>query len=108
LFGLQASVYFLVLRLYNINMTLVFNPSAFRHDVTENDIEAAMATPLFDELIEGYDNKYLLIGFNMSGNLIEVMYNLVDEDIANIFHAMDCRNDVLQKIKERGFYADFN
>ena len=108
MFGLQASVYFLVLRLYNINMTLVFNPSAFRHDVTENDIEAAMATPLFDELIEGYDNKYLLIGFNMSGNLIEVMYNLVDEDIANIFHAMDCRNDVLQKIKERGFYADFN
>ncbi|GHV93025.1 hypothetical protein AGMMS50268_35280 [Spirochaetia bacterium] len=29
--------------------------------------------------IEGYDNKYLLIGFDMNGNLIEVMYNLVGE-----------------------------
>jgi len=89
-------------------MTLVFNSSAFKHNITEKDIEAAMATPLFDELIEGYNNKYLLIGFNMSGNLIEVMYNLVDEDIANIFHAMSCRNSVLQKLNERGYYADFN
>ena len=89
-------------------MTLVFNPSAFKHDVTERDIEAAMATALFDELIIGYDNKYLLIGFNMNGNLIEVMYNLINEDIANVFHAMDCRGDVLRKIQERGYYADFN
>ena len=89
-------------------MTLVFNPSAFKHNIAEKDIEAAMATPLFDELIVGYDNKYLLIGFDTSGNLIEVMYNLVDGDIANIFHAMNCRNDVLRKIKERGYYADFN
>jgi hypothetical protein len=89
-------------------MTLVFNPSAFKHSVTEKDVEAAMATPLFDELIEGYDNKYLLIGFDMRGNLIEVMYNLVDEDIANIFHAMKCRDSLLRKLRERGYYADFN
>ena len=89
-------------------MTLVFNSAAFKHKVTEKNIEAAMATPLFDELIEGHDNKYLLIGFDMNGNLLEVMYNLVDEDIANIFHAMNCRNDVLRKLLERGYYADFN
>jgi len=89
-------------------MTLVFNSAAFKHNVTEKDIEAAMATSLFDELIKGYDNKYLLIGFDMSGNLIEVMYNLVDEDIANIFHAMSCRKDILRKLRERGYYADFN
>jgi hypothetical protein len=89
-------------------MTLVFNPAAFKHDVTEQDVETAMATALFDELIEGYDNKYLLVGFDINGNLIEVMYNLVDEDIANIFHAMSCRNDVLRKLRERGYYADFN
>ena len=67
-----------------------------------------MAATLFDELIEGYTNKYLLAGFDRSGNLIEVMYNLVDEDIANIFHAMKCRNDVLRKLRERGYYADFD
>jgi hypothetical protein len=89
-------------------MTLVFNPASFKHNVTEQDVETALATALFDELIAGYSNKYLLIGFDRSGNLIEVMYNLVDEDIANIFHAMKCRNDVLQKLRERGYYADFN
>jgi hypothetical protein len=89
-------------------MTLVFNPATFKHGVTEQDVETAMATALFDELIEGYSNKYLLAGFDSHGNLIEVMYNLVDEDIANIFHAMKCRNDVLRKLRERGYYADFN
>ena len=90
-------------------MNLVFNSAAFKHNVTEKDVESAMATPLFDELIEGYNNKYLLIGFDMSGNMIEVMYNLVDEDIANIFHAMKCRNSLLRKLQERGYYnADFN
>ena len=31
----------------------------------------------------------------MKGNLIEVMYNLVNENTANIFHAMKCRNDFI-------------
>jgi hypothetical protein len=58
--------------------------------------------------MEGFNNKYLIIGFDMKTNLIEVMYNLVDEDIANIFHAMKCRKDFLLKLQERGYYADFN
>ena len=89
-------------------MTLVFNPAAFKHGFTEKDVEVAMATALFDELIEGFDNKYLLIGFDMNRNFIEVMYNLVGEDIANIFHAMKCRKEFLRKLQERGYYADFN
>jgi len=36
------------------------------------------------------------------------MYNLIGEDIANIFHAMKCRREYLQKLTERGYYADFN
>ena len=89
-------------------MTLVYNPAAFKHGFTEMDIEVAMATALFDELMEGFDNKYLLIGFDMNRNFIEVMYNLVGEDIANIFHAMKCRKEYLRKLQERGYYADFN
>jgi hypothetical protein len=79
-----------------------------KHGVTEMDVQWAMATAVFDEIIEGFDNKYLLIGFDVSGNLIEVMYNLVGEDIANIFHAMKCRNELLRKLSERGYYADFD
>ena len=89
-------------------MFLIFNPAAFKHNVTEQDIEAAMITALIDELIKGFDNKYLIVGFDMNGNLIEVMYNLVSKDIANIFHAMKCRKEFLQKLPERGYNADFN
>jgi predicted nucleic acid-binding protein len=41
--------------------------------------------------LEGYDNKYLLTGFDSDGNVIEVMYNLVDEQTVHVFHAMRCR-----------------
>jgi hypothetical protein len=67
-----------------------------------------MITALLDELMEGFDNKYLVVGFDMNGNLIEVMYNLVDEDIANIFHAMKCRREFLKMVQERGYHADFD
>jgi urate oxidase len=89
-------------------MTLVFNLSASKHGVTEQDVETAMSTALLDELMEGFDNKYLVVGFDMNRNLIEVMYNLVDEDIANIFHAMKCRKEFLRILPERGYYADFD
>jgi hypothetical protein len=31
-------------------MTLVFNPSAFKHGVTEKDMETAMSTALLDDI----------------------------------------------------------
>jgi hypothetical protein len=69
-----------------------FNSSAFRHGVTEADILRAFETFIYeDEVDEGIDNKYLLIGFNLVGNVIEVMYNRIDEDSINVFHAMPCR-----------------
>ena len=67
---------------------IVFAPSAFKHRVTIEDINCAMAVPLVDRLMENYANKYLVIGFDLKGNLLEIMYNLVDEDTANVFHAM--------------------
>ncbi|MDR2343630.1 MAG: hypothetical protein LBD86_03775 [Spirochaetaceae bacterium] len=63
----------------------VFNTSAFKHDVTETDIRAAFSFPLFNGLIEGYDNKYLLTGFGSRGNILEIVYNLIDEQSVNIF-----------------------
>jgi hypothetical protein len=58
--------------------------------------------------MEGFDNKYVVVGFDMNRNLIEVMYNLVDEDIVNIFHAMKCRGEFLRMLQERGCHADFD
>jgi len=68
-----------------------FNESAFKHGITETDIRIAFSRALFDGLIEGYDNKFLLTGFDTHGNILEIMYNLVDEHTAHIFHAMRCR-----------------
>jgi hypothetical protein len=51
--------------------------------------------------MEKHINKYLVIGFDLNGNLLEIMYNLVDEDsdgigAANVFRAMRCRKEMYQ------------
>ena len=85
-----------------------FNKSAFKHGITETDIKTAMATAVVDELMQGSDNKYLVIGFDRNSNPIEVMYNLLDEDTAKVFHAMRCRNEYWKKLGKRGYYAHFD
>jgi hypothetical protein len=41
----------------------------------------------------------LLIGFNRSANLIEVLYNDIDDDTVRVFHAMECRNSFKTLLK---------
>ncbi|MCL1837268.1 MAG: hypothetical protein FWG46_06960 [Treponema sp.] len=77
-----------------------FNWAAFKHDVTEADILRAFETFIYEDPIEDADNKYLLLGFNLKGNLIEVMYNRIDEDSINVFHAMPCRTTYRNMIEE--------
>ena len=68
-----------------------FNKSAFKHGVTEADILRAFETYIYEDPVDGADNKYLLLGFNIHGNLIEVIYNRINEEAVNVFHAMPCR-----------------
>jgi hypothetical protein len=68
-----------------------FNHAAFKHGVTEADILCAFETSIFEDPVEEADNKFLLIGFNSKANPIEVMYNRIDQDRINIFHAMPLR-----------------
>jgi hypothetical protein len=74
---------------------IIYNESAFKHGITEADIEWAFLHPIRNGLLEDYENKYLLIGFNTQGNPIEVMYNRIDEELVNVFHAMKCRKGLL-------------
>jgi len=69
----------------------VFNESAFKHGIAEADIRTAFSRPLFDGLLENYYNKFLLTGFDTRGNILEIMYNLVDKHTVHVFHAMKCR-----------------
>ena len=72
---------------------ILFSQSAFKHGVTEADILKAFDTKKYDAALdgEGLDDKYLLIGFDISANLIEVMYNAIENDTVRVFHAMKCR-----------------
>jgi hypothetical protein len=46
---------------------------------------------VYEEPLDGFDNKYLLLGFDTKGTLLEIMYNIIDLDGINVFHAMSCR-----------------
>jgi len=87
-------------------MTIIINESALKHkDVTEEDIFQALAFPLVDRLMPEYQNKYLLIGFDRKGNLLEVMYNIKTDGNYNVFHAMKCRKEFYHLAEESNFYV---
>ena len=75
----------------SVFINYIFHESAFKHGIVEVDIRTAFTRPLFDGILEDHDNKFLLTGFDTCGNVLEIMYNLVDEQTAYVFHAMRCR-----------------
>lgn len=82
---------------------IVFVPSAFKHAVSEEDIRLVLLKHLADGIIEEDDEtKFLSIGFNKLGNLIEVMYNYIDDQTIKVFHAMKCRKQFYRElVKQR-------
>jgi hypothetical protein len=74
----------------DIKGSIKFNSAAFKHGLTEADILRAFETFIFEDPVEGEDNKYLLIGFNTKANPVEIMYNR-NKDWINVFHAMPLR-----------------
>jgi hypothetical protein len=67
------------------------NQSAFKHGITEANIRYAIWHPVLDIVIEDAVNKNLIVGIDTSGNLLEIMYNEINEQAINVFHAMKCR-----------------
>jgi hypothetical protein len=81
-------------------LEIVYKQSAFKHGVTKFDILWAFNTAKYDRLVEGFDNKYLLLGFSTHGSLLEVMYNDLGEDRVSVFHAMPCRKALLTLLEQ--------
>ena len=69
---------------------ITFNKAAFKHGVTEVDIRKAFLTYKLDMAIEDETEKFVLVGFDTNANLLEVMYNIDDDDTIEVFHAMKC------------------
>jgi len=68
-----------------------FNPSAFKHGISEEDISVAIERWVYNGIMEDDCDKHLLLGFDIHANLLEIIYNVIDEQTINIFHAMKCR-----------------
>ncbi|GHV80480.1 hypothetical protein AGMMS49944_22710 [Spirochaetia bacterium] len=75
--------------------SIKFVSSAFRHTISEEDIRWVMKYPLYEDLMEGYLNKYLVLGYDTKRRLLEIMYNRISEDTVKVFHAMKCTTQYL-------------
>jgi hypothetical protein len=84
----------------DIQDSIKFNWAAFKHGVTEADIFMAFETYIFEDPIEGEGSKFLLIGFDTKANPIEVMYNRIDAERINVFHAMPLRPEYAMLINQ--------
>jgi hypothetical protein len=82
-------------------MVVQINESALKHGVTIEDIHRARATVVFDGLLSGCADMFLLFGFDRNSNLLEIMYNMRNDGIYHVFHAMKCRKEFYQ-YAERG------
>lgn len=80
---------------------IIIVPSAFRHGYTQDDIEWAIETKIYEGPLKGEDEIYAIIGFDTIGNPIELFYNLIDNETIKIFHAMSLRPKVADQMKEQ-------
>jgi hypothetical protein len=74
---------------------IIFIPSAFKHGFTEGAIRWAIEHGIYDDTLPGDGNKKLLLGFDNNAHLLEVVYNVIDEETIKVFHAMKCRKEYL-------------
>jgi hypothetical protein len=75
-------------------MDIEFKTAAFGHDISEANIRHAFMNPCYDGPLEDNDkknNRYIRLGFDASGNLLEILYNEYEDHVC-IFHAMKCRS----------------
>ena len=74
-----------------MELEIIFRESAFEHGVTEADIRHAFETCCFIDQYENRENVYLLLGFDLNANPVEILYNKFAGNRVNVFHAMPCQ-----------------
>jgi hypothetical protein len=75
-----------------MDVAIEFNPAALKHGVSEADIRLAIINALYDDVVDDAHDKHLVLGFDRNGNLLEILYNIINENSMNVFHAMNCRS----------------
>ena len=80
---------------------IICKSSAFKHKITLDNIRHALDFPWYEGVLEGYENKYIVLGTDHAGNLLEIMYNEMEDGTLNVFHAQPCRTIYLSLLKEK-------
>ncbi|MHC6203629.1 hypothetical protein ACYULU_10595 [Breznakiellaceae bacterium SP9] len=78
----------------SLEQHIEFIETTFRHGYNKVDIRHAK-----DILLAGYEDTYGLVGFDRIGNTIEIMYNRIDDETTQLFHAMKCRPSFLKRVE---------
>ena len=91
----------------NMDIDILYSQSAFKHGCAEADVRHAFKTRKYDSIVEEgpFADKNLLIGFDGNANLIEILYNVIDDDTIRVFHAMKCQDKFLPLLNNRSNYA---
>ena len=84
-----------------MNVVVKFVPSAFKHGISEENIRYAILNWIYNDIFENDSDKHLLIGFDKNANLLEILYNIIDEQNLKVFHAMECRNTFLSLLQKQ-------
>jgi len=81
-----------------MDVIVEINEAAFRHNIDREDILCAYMNRIYDAAVEGLPERYAAIGFDRAGNPLEIMYNPIDDNTINIFHAMKARKSFVKMI----------
>jgi hypothetical protein len=87
-----------------MELEFTFRDTAFKHDLTEADIRHTFETYRFVGQFGSRENVYLLLGFDLKANPVEVLYNEFGENGVNVFHAMPCQSRFLRLFKGKENY----
>jgi uncharacterized DUF497 family protein len=75
-----------------MEVVVTFVPSAFKHGITRADIYHVLNNAEYDDVLDDDNEKHLVLGFDSKTNLLEILYNVIDEQTVRVFHAMKCRH----------------
>jgi uncharacterized DUF497 family protein len=77
---------------------IIIHPAALKHGFSENDILAAFSNMIDNYALVGESDKEIAIGWAGSGQLLEVIYLILDNSNIMVIHVMKCRKQYLRGI----------
>jgi hypothetical protein len=82
-----------------MELEFIFRDTAFKHGLTEADILHAFETCCYVDQYKNRENVYMLLGFDMNANPVEILYNEFGKNGVNVFHAMPCQKQFFNLFK---------